>query len=405
MENLVYLGFDALAFQLLLYLPSKIVLVMACVRLFDLSSRAGYCIVASLSFLLHFVFAVASGRSYLASFAALLLAAALPVLVFSRDGRARKAFTLTVVLLAVLLSHILPRLVWGDVSSDSPYDPESTMAYLGYSMLVRLGQLVALILLLAGIMSAERRISRNRTDQGVFSFVWFLLVQFILAGFVIFLVELMGPPQYGMIVAIAAIVLLFVCVDALYFFLLDWYNRILAETQRAEALQRELDEYLKSYEEIEREIAAVTRMRHDMRSQLNVILMLVDQGDVDRARSCLSLLIERVLESDPKSSSCGRPRGDGCAFEGRIRRGTVALPQEACGEEASAGLAARGAKPPCSMSSGRSSAALAGSSDDVFRLEGASKHAKERLGGVSWGKLTTPPCSTAFWRPSSLRAR
>lgn len=329
MENVAYPGFEALAVQLLLYLPSKVLLVVAAVRLFDLSNRAGYCIVASLAFLLHFVFAVAVGRPYLMSLAALLLAIALPILVFSRDGRARKIFTLTVVLLAVLLSHIVPRLIWGDVGSGSPYDLESTMAHLDYGVFVRMVQLFSLGLLLAGVITAERRISRNRTDQGAFSFVWFLLMQFILAGFIAFLVEFMGPPQDGTIVSVAAIVLLFVCVDALYFFSLDWYNRILAEAQRAEALQHELDEYLKSYEEIEREITAVARMRHDMRSQLNVIQMLVDQGDVERARNCLNLLIERVLESDPSSSSCGRPCGDGCSFEGRVRHEVISLPQDA----------------------------------------------------------------------------
>lgn len=375
MENVVYPGFETLVVQLLLYLPSKVLLVVAAVRLFDLPSRAGYCVVASLSFLLHFVFAIVVGRPYLVSLASLLVAVALPILVFSRDGRVRKMFTLTVVLLAILLSHIVPSLVWDNVSSGSPYDFEGVMAHLGYSVLVRIAQLLVLALLLAGIASAERRISRNRTDQGAFSFVWFLLMQFILASFVLLLVEFMGPPQDRVAIAVAAIVLLFVCVDVLYFFALDWYNRIIAEARRAEALQRELDEYLKSYEEIEREITAVAHMRHDMRSQLNVILMFVDQGDVERARSCLDLLIERILDSDPNSASCGRPCGDGCAFEGGVRHEAIALSDYGCGEEVSAGFAASGIEPSHPARFDASSAASAGFS------ESASKHAKERLGG------------------------
>lgn len=292
MEVVSFSVLEALTIQLLLYLPSKIVLVMAGLRLFDLYSRAGYCAVASLFFLLHFVFAM--NRAYLASLVVLLFAVAAPLLLLARDGLPRRVFMVLVIMVAVVLSQIVPSLIWDGVTSASPYDPGSVTMHLGYSVFVRSVQLCVLSLLIAGIAWAEGRITRNRSDRGVFSFIWFLIMQLILAGLIVFLVELTGTSRDQTVVGIGAIVMLFIGVDALYLFLLDRYNRSLAEARRAEILQQELDHYLKSYEAIEREVTETAHLRHDMRNQLNIILALVDQGDVAQARRYLGSLIGRV---------------------------------------------------------------------------------------------------------------
>lgn len=310
-----------LGVQLLLYLPSKIILVAAGLRLFDLYSRAGYCAVASLCFLLHFMFAM--NRPYLASLAALLLAVAVPLLLFARDGLPRRVFTVLVVMVVVVLAQIFPSLIWDDVTASSPYDPASVSMHLGYSVFVRVVQLCVLSLLLAGVVEAERRITRNRSDQGVFSFVWFLIMQLILACLIVLLIELTGTPREQVVVGAELIVVLFVAVDALYLVLLDRYNRSLAEFHRAEVLQRELDQYLKNYEEIERKVAETAHLRHDMRNQLNVIAALVDQGNVEQARRHLAFIIERVAKLDA---------GRGGASEFRVEgRGDLVAKQASAG--------------------------------------------------------------------------
>lgn len=330
MEAVSFSALEVLTIQLLLYLPSKIVLVVTGLRLFDLYSRAGYCAVAALCFLLHFVFAM--NRPYLASLVVLLFAVAAPLLLFSRDGLPRRAFTVLVIMVAVVFAQIFPSLIWDSLTSASPYDPGSVTTHLGYSVFVRAVQLCVLSLLLAGVVWAESRIARNRSDRGVFSFIWFLIMQFILAGLIVFLIELTGTSRDQVVVGIGVIVMLFVGVDALYFFLLDRYNRSLAEAHRAEVLRQELDRYLKSYEAIERELAETAHLRHDMRNQLNIILALVDQGDVVQARRYLGSLIGRVAGFEEGEAFLGGGAGSAvaCAYressEGSAAKTCAPLP-------------------------------------------------------------------------------
>lgn len=380
MEVVSFSALEALAIQLLLYLPSKIVLIMAGLRLFDLYSRAGYCALASLCFLLHFVFAM--NRPYLASLAMLLFAVAVPLLLFARDGLPRRVFIVLVVMVAVVLAQIFPSLIWDGVTSASLYDPGSVTMHLGYSAFVRAVQLCALSLLLAGIVWAESRITRNRSDRGVFSFIWFLIMQLILAGLIVFLVELTGTPRDQVVVGIGLVVMLFIGVDALYLFLLDRYNRSLAEARRAEILQQELDHYLKSYEEIEREVTETAHLRHDMRNQLNVILALVDQGNVTQARRYLGSLIGRVAGFEGgEASRCDLDDGAGSAVARASRAGSGKLV-----EQADPSLSPNGASASERLSPAASSALASSAELESARM--AELHSKTCGGGVFMKRLS-----------------
>lgn len=282
------------AFRLSVLLLPRLVVLVGGLALFDIRSKAGYLAVAlaALAVCMMCPGAALSGFDFFAG----TLAAAVPVLIFAKDKPSRKAFTAVVYLVAVSLAEVPARIIWADFSGDlDQIDAWNFAECLEYGLLAGIVHACILVVLLVGVYVAQARITRNRTDRAVFCFIWFMAMQLALVVLSLVVVELLGGFNRATAAGSAAISVVFLLTDVVFFFLMSRYNRAARSMQQAEALQDELARYLERYGEIEREIAATARLRHDLRNQAAVILLLLERGDVARARRYVGALISHVL--------------------------------------------------------------------------------------------------------------
>ena len=64
------------------------------------------------------------------------------------------------------------------------------------------------------------------------------------------------------------------------------------EKMRAAMLERELDNYLKSYDEVVKNIEATARVRHDLGNQMIVLHDLIARGEYEHARMSIESLLD-----------------------------------------------------------------------------------------------------------------
>lgn len=60
------------------------------------------------------------------------------------------------------------------------------------------------------------------------------------------------------------------------------------DEERAASLQRQLDEYLEAYAPVSQRIEKAAKLRHDLRNQMQVAIVLAERGQNDRAREHLA---------------------------------------------------------------------------------------------------------------------
>ena len=77
---------------------------------------------------------------------------------------------------------------------------------------------------------------------------------------------------------IAAAALLFFAADVLLVVTIERIGQASAERERARAMERQLDGYLEQYAALARRNAAIARLRHDARNNVQVISALLDRG-------------------------------------------------------------------------------------------------------------------------------
>lgn len=77
---------------------------------------------------------------------------------------------------------------------------------------------------------------------------------------------------------IAAAALLFFAADVLLVVTIERIGQASAERERARAMERQLDGYLEQYAALARRSAAIARLRHDARNNVQVISALLDRG-------------------------------------------------------------------------------------------------------------------------------
>ena len=156
---------------------------------------------------------------------------------------------------------------------------------------------VAYIILIVLLLSALRALVRRNSEAGtakLWLFAGFLaaqLVQFFLMGLITANVDASPQNFYG-----PAFVLGVICVvaDMLLFFSMERYGQKELEEERARLLQQQLDDYLDRCSSVVGSIEGISKLRHDLRNQMQVIIALAERGDKERARKQLSLMMERV---------------------------------------------------------------------------------------------------------------
>lgn len=188
--------------------------------------------------------------------------------------------------------------VWSlAVGSAIPAEFEPMRALVWSNVPAHLFGEVAYIIMIALLLSALRALVRRNAETGtarLWLFAAFLATQFALIfimGLVTANINASLQNFYG-----PALALGFICVvvDMLLFFSMERYGQKELAEERARLLQQQLDDYLDSCNAVVGGIEGISKMRHDLRNQIQVIAMLAERGDEKLAREQLSLMMERV---------------------------------------------------------------------------------------------------------------
>lgn len=275
-------------------LPCQLVLIYAATRLLDIPRKGWYWLV-SLLVVLPFLVA----QDVLRQPARMLLGTVgmmVPWLVFARDPLPRRLFVSVLIMLVVVIAEIPPTFLWSHViGSDLAVKPAAGVN-LDFFIASHLLHLVVLMGLLVVLEAVERWLRSTSTRNGIAQFIGFIVVQYLLIAFSVGIMEVTGDVSRPIVLGNLIVAAACVVADAFFFPLMERYNLKVREDERARVLALELSHYLARYREVEREVSAVARVRHDLRNQANVALMLIAQGAVDKAHAFVCELLGRVVE-------------------------------------------------------------------------------------------------------------
>lgn len=287
------MGFAFAAVNGFLFLVSPCVMLYAGTFFLKVKAKGAYWIVgltallatAFCPFILTSPWRVAAGAVVLGA----------PMLLFSRDIPLRRLMVVACLLLAGLAADIASILAWYALSlSDAALVRDASYQW-GEMAISHGTRIVVTVGLLALFSLAYRRMSHLHTNRGALVFGGFIVMQLLLLVIsVVSLMEDEGAPLWyvrGMAVATSLSAL----VDVPLFLRLHRFNYRERQARRAELLQHELDHYLQQYEAVEREIRLVGRLRHDLRNQANVAMLLAQQGEPARACEHLDMLVDEII--------------------------------------------------------------------------------------------------------------
>lgn len=259
-----------------------------------------------------------------------------PMLAFARDGILRRLLVAACLLLLALAADIASLVVWYVLSAPAWASSTPQEGGWGAMIIAHSVRVVAMVGLLAPFSFAYRRMGHLHTDRGALAFGGFIVVQLILLMVAVgtLMDDEVVPSWYVMGVALAT--LASALVDVPLFLLLYRFNRREQQAQRAEMLQHELDHYLQQYESVEREIRLVGRLRHDLRNQSGVAMLLAQQGEVERAQEHLNMLIDEITRRSAEAAGndgmTDGPLEEGRCFVESGEDGRPAARGEASGE-------------------------------------------------------------------------
>ncbi|MBR5259853.1 MAG: sensor histidine kinase [Eggerthellaceae bacterium] len=315
---------STLLFHIASYAPSQVAYFIAALVLFDIEKKG--------RFALLFVLCCVAWLpvSYLDLAAAKMIAGLLlmvgPQVLFSSDRPLRKAFLAAIFVAVIMLSEILPMLLWVQVTS---YDPTSAQAYLYYFneiVVLRALNVLAIIGMFAGVVFADRHISKVRSDEGILICAGFLVAQCVLLCLVVLGLDTLGHIPSDLASFLLLAFALCLIADAVLFVLMLRFNETLLVNQRAEMLKLEVDQCLERYQEIKVLVTQIAHLRHDFANHTNTALMLVRQGELERARLCLEDLAEYVRHE--KDEGIDLSKIDSFAMEAKDSR----VPEAEVGE-------------------------------------------------------------------------
>ena len=114
-------------------------------------------------------------------------------------------------------------------------------------------------------------------------FAWFPIMQFTLLSIAFFVITYQCDLDAVMNLALSVIAGLCAVVDVLLLRSFSRANRAVRQAARAEAMQAQLDEYLRFYEQTMEQVTSAARVRHDLRNQVQVASAMAERGEFEHA--------------------------------------------------------------------------------------------------------------------------
>lgn len=217
-------------------------------------------------------------------------------LLFSTGPFFRRLF-IVVIGVAIFFAMELPTgALWIALTGEPTADYDAAWANLPQFVFVHIVHFALLAFAFAVLYALVDRSSD--THAGMRLFIWFPLVQIVL--FEVLMAVSVGDmngvmPFYvgGSVVALVLLV-----ADVLLFVSWRSFMQKRREEERAALLQDRLDEHLTEYGRIAAALEHISRLRHDVRNQVEVVRLLSRDGSYDEARRHLDFLRADAAKAD-----------------------------------------------------------------------------------------------------------
>lgn len=149
---------------------------------------------------------------------------------------------------------------------------------------------IALIAVFSGLKALLEKLNYDDSSKGTLAYAGFSAAQSLFLMLMDTIGLYMLSEQRSWFFWAAVMGSLCLGIDLLLFFSMRRYQAKRLEDRRREALERQLNEYLAQSRQVVREIADASKLRHDLRNQVQVISALAERDDVEHARKLVEEL-------------------------------------------------------------------------------------------------------------------
>lgn len=297
------LPWENIVVDLVGYLPVQILYGYVMTRLLDIPRPALFVVAYSICSFLVVPFSSLIGMPLFGLVEALLCAT--PAL-FARDRVLHRAIIVASSIVAVTVAYLAFLLFWMLVADDPLSYQEKYTRLAGYAVASGLHLIVldALFVLLRRAQSRWLTPEVKRyIGEGTKYFIWFPLLQvpFLLIALIGIGTAAAWNPL--LVVGVLLMGVFFLVSDLVLFRTIDDFVLERFEALRIEALERQLDEELKLFDDLSALLENSAQLRHDLRNHLQIIEMLASRGEFDAAREHVRNLLGEIESMDARDAS------------------------------------------------------------------------------------------------------
>ena len=234
-----------------------------------------------------------------------ILLCAAPAL-FARDRPLHRAIVVASSIVAAIIASLACLLLWMLVADDpfSYQEKYTRLASYAVASGLHLILLDALFVLLRRAQSRWLTPEVKRyTGEGTKYFIWFPLLQvpFLLIALIgIGTAAVWSPLLVGGVMLMGVF---FLVSDLALFRAIDDFVLERFEALRIEALEHQLNEELKLFDDLSVVLGSSAQLRHDLRNHLQIIEMLASRGEFDTAREHVRNLLGEIESMDARDVS------------------------------------------------------------------------------------------------------
>ena len=234
-----------------------------------------------------------------------ILLCAAPAL-FARDRPLHRAIVVASSIVAAIIAYLACLLLWMLVADDpfSYQEKYTRLASYAVASGLHLILLDALFVLLRRAQSRWLTPEVKRyTGEGTKHFIWFPLLQvpFLLIALIGIGTAAVWSPL--LVVGVMLMGIFFLVSDLALFRAIDDFVLERFEALRIEALEHQLNEELKLFDDLSVVLGSSAQLRHDLRNHLQIIEMLASRGEFDTAREHVRNLLGEIESMDARDAS------------------------------------------------------------------------------------------------------
>ena len=184
-------------------------------------------------------------------------------------------------MLGIMITEVVVTSIWMRITGLPISEYYSVLDHFGPYLFVRLMAFAIMATCFIVIRFAVAHVLGE--GEGLRFFAGFVLSQALLLAAAWLIVEAAGVGSDELCASGCALCVVCIATDSVMLASLDRYGKKQSDKRRAIALKQQLDWCIGRYDGIVCEIERTARMRHDLRNQLRVAILLVERGNIERA--------------------------------------------------------------------------------------------------------------------------